>query len=331
MRRDNPTAMPTSSSQPGRSHARAAAVCAVLVTHRPDLDILAAALDAVRAQVGALVIVDNASGDPRLRELCSAHPDLVLDSLPENRGLAAALNVGIVHARSMPRCTHVLLLDQDSVPDDGMVGALCSTLDHRAGREKVAAVGPRFHDPRERRDAPFVRIRFPFNRKLHCAEGSPAIRCDFLITSGCLIPLTVLDDIGAMDEALFIDNVDMDWSLRARAAGYALYGVCAARMRHSLGASRRRIPGVPRGIVVHPPGRLYYMMRNRTLLYRRAYTPRAWIAQDVPRLLVKLALFSIVVGPRRENLRHMLAGLRAGLAGRTDPPPAVRRPGAAAA
>jgi rhamnosyltransferase len=57
------------------------------------------------------------------------------------------------------------------------------------------------------------------------------------------------------------------------------------------------------------------MMRNRVLLYRRAYTPRRWIAQDVPRVLVKLLLFSVLIGPRRANLRAMLAGLRAGLRG----------------
>jgi rhamnosyltransferase len=57
------------------------------------------------------------------------------------------------------------------------------------------------------------------------------------------------------------------------------------------------------------------MMRNRVLLYRRAYTPRRWIAQDVPRVLVKLLLFSVLIGPRWHNLRAMLAGLRAGLQG----------------
>ncbi len=311
------------SIEPGDSGARETSVCAVLVTHQPDPQTLAAALGALAPQVGALVLVDDATGDPRFRDFCAGYRDLQVIPLPENRGLAHALNAGIERARSIAGITHVLLLDQDSVPENGMVCALKSALDRLGRREKVAAAGPRFRDPRERRDAPFVRIRFPFNRKLHCTEACPEIRCDFLITSGSLIPLAVLDETGGMDETLFIDNVDMDWCFRVRAAGYALYGVCAARMRHSLGASRRRLPGLPRGIVVHPPRRLYYMMRNRLLLYRRAHTPRAWIAQDLPRALVKLALFSIVVGPRRENLRHMIAGLRAGMAGRVEPPPGM--------
>lgn len=277
---------------------------------------------AIAPQVGHVVVVDNASPDPGLRDFCAEHPEIALLALPENRGLASALNLGIRHARELSGVSQVLLMDQDSVPEPGMVRALREALDRRAAGERVAAVGPCFRDAREGTDAPFVRIRFPFNRKLRCEDGCAAIRCDFLITSGCLVPLAVLDEVGGMDAALFIDNVDLDWCFRASAAGYALYGVCGARLHHRLGDARRRVPGLPRGIVVHPPRRLYYMMRNRVLLYRRAHTPRRWIAQDIPRLVIKFLLFSLLVPPRGKNLRCMLAGLRAGIAGRATPPPA---------
>lgn len=300
---------------------REPSICAVVVTFRPDLGVLAEALRALAAQVGHVVVVDNASPDAHVRECCARQPGVTLQALPENLGLAHACNVGIRYARGLVGVTQVLLLDQDSVPEPGMVRALKIALDRLGTRERVAAVGPCFRDAREGADAPFVRIRFPFNRKLRCNGACVEIRCDFLISSGCLIPLAVLDAVGGMDDALFIDNVDLDWCFRASAAGHALYGVCAARLRHHLGDARHRIPGLPRGVVVHPPRRLFYMMRNRTLLYRRAYTPWRWIAQDLPRLLVKLLLFSLLVPPRRQNLRCMLAGLRAGLAGRATPPP----------
>lgn len=300
-----------------------AQVCAVLVTHRPELAVLVEQLAALVPQVGHVVLVDNASPDPRLRDFCAGHPEVQLLALPENRGLAHALNAGIEHARVLAGVSCVLLMDQDSVPSPRMVQELGAALVKRTLSGKVAAVGPRFRDARESSDAPFVRIRFPFNRKLLCDGRCAEIRCDFLISSGSLIPLAILDDVGGMDDALFIDNVDLDWCFRAAAAGYALYGVCGAELRHRLGDSRRRIPGLPRGIVVHAPRRLFYMMRNRVLLYRRAYTPRHWIAQDVPRLVVKFLLFALLIAPRRKNVRCMLAGLRAGIAGRTTPPPDV--------
>ncbi len=303
--------------------ARVPGVCAVVVTYHPDAALLRSLLEAVLAQVEHVVVVDNASPGQDVRELCGSRRGVELVALPENRGLATALNRGIARARELPDVAHVLLMDQDSVPDAGMVAALKSALDRLAAHTRVAAVGPCFRDPREGGDAPFVRIRFPFNRQLRCDGTCDTVRCDFLITSGSLIPLAVLDDVGDMADVLFIDNVDLEWCFRATGLGHALHGVCGARMLHHHGVERRALPGLRDGIVVHGPRRLYYMMRNRLLLYRRSYTPRRWIAQDLPRLLVKLLLFSLLVAPRGQNLRAMLAGLRAGIAGRVTPPPDV--------
>ncbi|HEX5354484.1 MAG TPA: glycosyltransferase family 2 protein [Rhodanobacteraceae bacterium] len=300
---------------------REAGVCAVVVTWQPDLAILGGLLSALVPQVANVVLVDNGTRDPGLRDLCTEHSVATVLELPENHGLAHALNVGMAHARGLPGTSHILLMDQDSVPEPGMVGALKAALDRKAAGGRVAAVGPCFRDSREASDAPFVRIRFPFNRKIRCNGACETIRCDLLISSGCLIPLAVIDEVGGMDAALFIDNVDLDWCFRATAAGYELHGVCAARLRHNLGETRQHVPGVPRAIVVHPPRRLFYMMRNRLLLYRRAYTPTRWIAQDLPRLAVKFLLFALLVPPRRANLRCMLAGMRSGLAGHASPPP----------
>jgi rhamnosyltransferase len=297
------------------------AVCAVVVTHHPDLALLTALLDALAAQVGRVVVVDNASPGPEVRTACAARFGVDWLPLPENRGLATALNEGIAYARTLPQVSHVLLMDQDSVPEPGMVATLKAALQHLSGSTRVAAVGPRYRDPREEGDASFVRIRFPFNHKAACGGDCDQVACDFLITSGSLIPLTVLEAVGGMDDGLFIDNVDLEWCFRAKGCGYALFGVCAARMRHHHGAERRRLPGVARGIVVHPPARLFYMMRNRVLLYRRPYTPKRWIAQDLPRVVVKLLLFSLLVAPRRANVRSMLSGLRAGVRGQTTAPP----------
>lgn len=297
-----------------------AAVCAVLVTHEPDLAVLSQALASLALQVPRIVVVDNASAGTGLHALCARHTGLTFVTLPVNHGLAHGLNEGVRCARTLTGIRAVLLLDQDSVPAPGMVAALCAALARRSREQRVAAVGPCHRDPRDGAAAPFIRIGFPWNRKLRCGDHGDDVRCDFLISSGCLIPLAVLDDVGGMDAAFFIDNVDLDWCFRATARGYALYGVCAARLQHHLGEQRLRLPGLARGIVVHPPRRLYYMLRNRLWLYRRRSTPRRWIAQDVPRLLVKFALFALLVAPRRAYLRQMLAGLRDGIRGEGAPP-----------
>ena len=291
-------------------------VCAVVVTYRPDGEALRAALAAVRPDVHALVVVDNAS--PGI-ETALADADAVLLRQPRNVGLARAQNVGIDWAREHG-CSHVLILDQDSVPGPGMVDGLLAAWLRLSQTARVGAVGPRFRDPREQRDAPFVRVAFPMSHKLWCDATTRYVQSDFLISSGALIPLSVLDDVGGMDDALFIDNVDMEWSFRARSRGYALFGVCGALMEHRLGDDRQALPG-GRQQVVHGPVRLYFIMRNRVALYRRPYTPRVWIAQDLPRVLAKFVVFGVLVGPRGDNVRFMLRGVADGVRGRSGPCP----------
>jgi len=298
-----------------------ASVCAVVVTFQPKAGDVITLLDAVTAQVGAVVVVDNASDGVWQQTIEQTRPAITLLRQPCNVGLAAAQNAGIEWARAHGY-THVLLLDQDSKPGDGMVVALLSALQTLSANNQVAAVGPRFHDQRENRDAPFVRIGFPRSQKLWCTSATQSIACDFLISSGALIPIAVLDRVGAMDAGLFIDNVDMEWSFRARAKGYALYGVCAATMHHQLGDDRRVLPFDVGQVVVHGPERLYYMMRNRLRLYAMPQTPSVWTLQDVPRVLVKLFLFGVLIGPRWRNLRFMLRGLWDGLMGRQGACPA---------
>ncbi len=310
--------MASPEAQP-RQASKAHNVCAIVVSFFPDAATLRRLFTAVLPQVGALVVVDNGTDDA-FDGFCTPGESDKVFILKQSRniGPAAAFNLGIAWARKNG-FSHVLLLDQDSEPTQGMVRALMQALaDSSAGR-RIAAVGPRFHDAREDRYAPFVRIGFPTNRKMFDSGKDGRVDCDFLISSGSLIPLTVLDAIGAMDEGLFIDNVDLEWGFRALAEGYALIGVCTTIMHHRLGESRRLLPFGLGHIVVHDPIRLYYIMRNRLLLYRLPHTPPVWIAQDVPRAVVKFLLFSALVRPRLRNVRFMLAGLRDGLLGRSGP------------
>ncbi|MCL5807656.1 MAG: glycosyltransferase family 2 protein [Deltaproteobacteria bacterium] len=295
-------------------------VCAIVVSFFPDVAALRRLFAATLPQVDALVIADNGTSDAAFDGFC-AHVEsdkVVILKQCRNIGLAAAFNRGIAWARENG-FSHVLLLDQDSEPVPGMVDALIQAFADSPARRRIAAVGPRFHDAREDRYAPFVRVGFPVNRKIFTPGKGGLVDCDFLISSGSLIPLVAIDDIGAMDEGLFIDNVDLEWSFRALAKGYALIGVCTTTMHHRLGQSRRRLPFGLGQFVVHDPIRLYYIMRNRLLLYHLPHTPAVWIVQDLPRVVFKFLLFTILVCPRRRNVRFMLTGLRDGLLGRSGP------------
>ena len=296
-------------------------VCAVLVTYRPELQTLQRALDSVRAQVSGVVIVDNASQPPLPETFAGdgASASLEILRMPFNAGLAAAQNRGIAHARERSY-THVLLLDQDSIPAPDMISQLlaaeCALL---ARGESVAAVGPQIEDARSGRPHPFCQLRGPIGRTCRTpADAGGADSCDtfLLIASGSLIRLGVLEEVGPFEVQMFIDNVDLEWCFRAADQGYRCFGIFAGRMEHALGDRTVALAGRRLVLHVHSPQRIYYMTRNRLWLYRRSYVPLGWKCADLPRFLAKFLLYMLFVRPRAANLRSFCRGIGAGLLGR---------------
>lgn len=290
------------------------AVVAAIVTYYPDLRGLDLLLESLCGQVQEILIVDNASNGREFEDFFRQVPRHInVLRNPVNVGIGTAVNQAIGWAASRSaEC--ILLLDQDSVVQGGMVGALYAALQRVSAKGLVAAVGPCFVDRRTQQPAPFVRIGFPFNQRIWGKPGE-IVECDFLITSGSLIPMAALREIGGMEEAFFIDNIDVEWCFRARSKGWRVYGVSGAVMHHEIGDRIVTLPAGLGEVIVHSPLRLYYMMRNRVLLYRRHATPWTWIAQDIPRLMLKFVRLALLVAPRALHARYMLAGIRDGVRG----------------
>src|SRR6185369_4358395 len=244
---------------------------------------------------------------------------LELVVLGENLGVAAAQNRGIGRAQELG-CTHVLLLDQDSIPSADMVARLLAAEASCAAKgNKVGVVGPRFIDPDTGAETWF-HGRGPLRyRYLRCNGPDPVVRADLLIASGMLIRCEVLADVGGMDEELFIDLVDSEWCLRAASAGYVIFGACDALMCHSIGGRSAKTPGGVgrRGTFpVHPPLRYYYMFRNSLLLVLRADIPSWWKLNNAMELLFLLLCVPFVASGRISPLSMMMQGLVDGLRGR---------------
>ncbi len=290
-------------------------VVAVIVTYLPDLEKLGELLAALVPQVTAGVIVDNGSGADiraRLQSMCTGVVELV--ALEDNRGIAAAQNIGIAQAKALG-ADYVLLSDQDSVPDGAMVMELMAAIEKmRAGGSQVACAGPRYLDARQQNPPPFIRVRGLRLERCKCDSPDAVVPVDYLIASGCLIPLAVLDQVGGMREDLFIDYVDIEWGLRARRFGYQSIGACAAQMEHSLGDHPIHFLG--RQLPLHSPLRHYYHFRNAILLYREGWLSLNWKLVDGWRLLLKYGFYTLFAKPRWEHFRMMSLGILHGLLGR---------------
>ena len=296
-------------------------VTAIIVTYNPDDGELSRLLECISAQVSHIVVVDNATVDPvvadKIRHDVEKLKTPALIRNDTNLGLATAINQGIAAAQRN-NSNFVITFDQDSLPQENLVEELLDNFTTLSKTQRVAAVGPRFIDLRNDAQAPFVRIGFPFNHKIFSRPGEQ-VQCDYLITSGCLIPMNVLREVGGMDDGLFIDNVDMDWSLRATKKGYKLFGIHDAMMLHKIGDLLFRMPMGLGEVMIHSPRRLYYSSRNRVLLYKRPYVSWTWVLQDIPRFMLKFMRLSLFVKPRSANARAMILGMMDGIAGKDGP------------
>jgi rhamnosyltransferase len=200
-----------------------------------------------------------------LAKLAARHA-CTLEPLDANLGIAAAQNRGVVvaerYAGTVPADRHYqLFLDHDSIPAADMVERLLAA-DERARTKglRVGGVGPLIVDKRTGTAGRFVRARKWWVGRDACKSGCAELEVDFLISSGTLSRLDAFRDIGEMNEGLFIDHVDTDWCLRASALGYRLFGICDARLTHSLGDDVVEVwAGRWREVFVHSPLRDYYM------------------------------------------------------------------------
>lgn len=287
-------------------------VGAVVVSFQPDLSLLRVVLEAAIAQVDQLWVVDNSGAAEQLAVagLCAQLGARFLGNR-ENCGLAAAQNQGI--RAVLPEVDAVLLLDQDTILPAGAVAELRNAMARFEGRG-VGAVGPAFHDERRPGLAPFIRTRFGWRRKLP-ARGHIPVEVDYVIASGSLLSRQALDQVGLMDESLFIDYLDIEWGLRAQRCGFSSFGIPSVSMRHSLGEKPQRFLGLD--WPMHSPLRHYYLIRNAVLLYRRRAIPLGWKIGDVPRTVLRFVFYSLVPANRWAHVKMMLRGLWHGVIGRS--------------
>jgi rhamnosyltransferase len=290
----------------------------VIVTYQPDRTRLLQVVQAVRVATEHVVIVDNRSDYFDEAALRAAHPGLMLKRLHTNMGIAAAQNEGVDFARCCG-ASYVLFLDQDSIPQERMVSCLRTTLE-RLEREgqKVACVGPRVRLPGTHKVSDFARPGWLLRRRVPCPHATAAVECDFLISSGSLVSLRTMDQVGPLEEGLFIDQVDTEWCLRARAAGYRVFGACGAVLDHRLGDSANRLWfGRWRRLPRHQAFRYYYIFRNTLLLFRRRYVSLKWMLFQLRWLCALFLLYGIFNRHRSGELSMMVKGVADGIRGVT--------------
>ena len=286
-----------------------------------------ASLERVRWDELTVIVVDNGSTDGTLDAVREAFPTAVVIRSDENLGFAEGNNLGIGAALAAG-ADHVLVLNNDTVADEGLIealvtearrrpdaGALCPLIRYVDPPDRIWYAGARF-DPRRTHNGSHTGYgerdtgQYHAVREIGRATGA-----------AMLVPRAVIEDVGMFDGDLFIQVEDVDWSLRMRAAGYRILFVPTAVLWHHVAMTSGG---------EHGPNTAYYEMRN-TLVVCARHAP----LRGLPRLrrelgVVGVHLLHARLAPRPlANARAVLEGWRDFHAGRLGPQAAGERAGSA--
>jgi rhamnosyltransferase len=271
----------------------------VVVTYHPEAG-QAERVAAIVDQVEAVLIVDNGSSPQELEQLRPLLEDGRVSLLANGRnlGVGEALEQGMRWADDRG-FAWVVTLDQDSMALPDLLEEASRAWDSFRDR-RLAVIGAGRTDPASR-------------------EGGATI-VPAVITSGAVHDVAAWRDLRGFATDFFIDYVDIEFCLRARAHGYAVALVGRKTLQHQIGRSSMHplVPGRRATATNHSPLRRYYITRNRVIVWRRYWeTDRRYVLGDLRaagRELVKVACFE---RQRPAKFIEMLRGVRDGLGGKT--------------
>ena len=282
--------------------------CAIVVTYHPD-EGFPARLKQILAQLPLVIVVDNGSrpsSAEMLKGLANS-PGVLLIENPNNLGIAAALNQGIQRALH-EGFQWVVTLDQDSQVHADFLPALIDV--HRQSGGGNVMVGSNYWDVHRRRD--FVRC---------AAAGAIFQERKTLITSGTLAPLSLFTTIGLFRDDYFIDSVDHEFSLRARAHGYRMLISCRPLMNHSMGAGVQHASRFRHFLSLnHSATRKYFIARNALVTARTYFLQEPmWSIRQGWRLLAVFSSILLFEHEKWEQSKAFWVGVAHGLTGKMGP------------
>jgi GT2 family glycosyltransferase len=286
--------------------AQSARVGVVIVNYNAG-EYVALAVDSLLAQTTPprrIVVVDNASSDGSIEGIAERHPSVDVIALAENRGFAAANNLGVSHCTD---CEFVALVNPDAFPEPNWLETLLRAADEHP---EYAVFGSRLLLHRDDRfldgtgDCYHVN-GLGFRRDI----GAPADveRATGESFSACAAAVlyrhAAFAAVGGFDESFFCYYEDTDLAFRLRLAGYRCLYVADAVARHVGSATAGAFSEFT----------VYYSARNQVWAYvKNMPGPLFWLY--LPQHVLMNVLTVIAYLPRR-RAGAALAGKRDALRG----------------
>ena len=126
---------------------------------------------------------------------------------------------------------------------------------------------------------------------------------------------------GTMEDAFFIDYVDLEYCLRMRAAGFKVIECPKAILAHSLGhITQHKIFNKNFYTTNHNAKRRYYITRNRLVLMRRYFSKdREWAIAEFKGMAFETVKILLAEQDKASKVRYMVRGIYDAIFNRLGP------------
>lgn len=226
----------------------------VVILYHPDANVLIENIKTYINPLDTLLVYDNTENfSSELATAVSAISyKIIYKHFGQNQGIAKRLNQAIEYAVQKGD-KHLLMIDQDSSFQNGDINKYIGYISENK-LEKVAQFG--------------VNCQPAFTPISNTPEKAIS-----LITSGSVLVINCIQQIGMFDENLFIDFVDTEFSHRITNKGYINLQFTNIVLNHSIGSrvEGRSLVTFKKSLrIIHSPIRVYYIIRNGLyLLYSK--------------------------------------------------------------
>lgn len=261
----------------------------VIVLYKPKIsEIKKNFLEYCIRGLNVVFVVNEASEIQKsnLKSVFNKYINTDLIFLKNNTGIAKAQNIGINHYFKYSNIENLLFFDQDSCMEINEIKKLQMML-YSEKIKSAALVGP----------------------GIYKYENSGICEVTETISSGSMIPVKVLSEIGLFKEDYFIDFVDYEWCWRAHACGLKVYVIGDVKINHQTENDvQRRF-----GHTMESPYRLYYIYRNLFWALKGTNMGFTFELKWLLRYFIK-AFFQVTIANNRINrLKKISSGVFDGL------------------
>lgn len=262
-------------------------IIAVIVAYNPDMKLLQSNLDVLRPQVNKIVVVNNSTSNLSIDET----EDFAVIENGKNLGIAKALNLGVEYGLNN-NFRYALLLDQDSTPEKDMVENLVKGFI----KEDVAMT------------VPYIKYLNGF-KQVRLESEFEAIK--FAITSGSLLDLQKVHEIGFFDEEFFIDSVDFDYCFKIALKNYTIVRANKALLYQRLGeVEEHKFLFLKFYPTNHSYIRRYYITRNRMYMWKRYHkVDKVFVTKDILRSIYETFLIMAYEKDKARKLKSIIKGI----------------------